>query len=74
LKGSVPRSLADAVVRDLVSLIPVIGDVFMLYEAAEALKEKEDAAAMAYLLGGGPGPALPFTHVVLYALKKRGLE
>jgi hypothetical protein len=65
-----PRDLPEAVVRDIVGLIPLLGDLFMLVEAFEAIREDKPLAAIAYILGVLPGPALPLTHVIIYYMEK----
>ena len=65
-----PRDLPEALVRDIVGLIPLLGDLFMLMEAFEAIREDKPLAALAYILGVLPGPALPLTHVIIFYVEK----
>jgi hypothetical protein len=66
----VPRDVTDAVLRELVAFIPVIGDVFCAYEVFEALKRGKTLPALAYLLSVLPGPPLPLTHLLVYVVEK----
>jgi hypothetical protein len=65
-----PRDLPEAVVREVVGFIPLLGDLFMLAEAFEAVREDKPLAALAYVLGVLPGPPLPLTHVVVFYVEK----
>lgn len=65
-----PRDLPEAVVREVVGFIPLLGDLFMLMEAFEAVREDKPLAALAYVLGVLPGPPLPLTHVVVFYVEK----
>jgi hypothetical protein len=65
-----PKDLPEALVRDIVGLIPLLGDLFMLVEAFEALREDKPLAALAYVLGVLPGPPLPLTHVIIFYVEK----
>jgi hypothetical protein len=65
-----PRDLPEAVVREVVGFIPLLGDLFMLVEAFEAVREDKPLVALAYVLGVLPGPPLPLTHVVVFYVEK----
>lgn len=68
LVDPVPSSVWDALLRDLLSDIPVLGDLFNLVEAFEALRTRKYLAAAVYLTAFLPGPALPGTHMLVYRL------
>jgi len=68
----IPRDAVEALVREVVSFIPIVGDLFMAAEAFDALREGKTEAGVAYLLGILPGPPLPLTHLVVYELYRRG--
>jgi hypothetical protein len=70
LLEATPRDLPEAVVREVVGFIPLLGDLFMLVEAFEALREDKPLTALAYILGVLPGPPLPLTHVVVFYVEK----
>jgi hypothetical protein len=65
-----PKDLPEAVVRELAGFIPILGDLFMLVEAFEAMREDKPLAALAYVLGVLPGPPLPLTHIIVYYVEK----
>jgi hypothetical protein len=75
LKGleAIPRDEADAVVRELVGMVPVLGDLFMLAEALKALSEGRTLAGLVYLVNVLPGPPLPLSHIIVYELEKKGV-
>lgn len=67
----VPKDIGEAIVRELVSLVPILGDVFAFIEFFEAIREGRYDVALAYLVGAaGPGPSLPATHIIAYFLGK----
>jgi len=74
-KEPVPKDRKDALLRDLVTSIPIIGEVLLVKEAIDAVKQKEYLAAVLYALNVLPGPTLPATHLLVYELKgkKEGL-
>ena len=67
----VPRDPGDALLRDIVSILPVVGDVLDAIELIRAVEERDLLAAIAYLLAALPGPELPLTHLLLYLLEGR---
>jgi hypothetical protein len=71
---SVPKDYADAFLREVIGFIPVIGDLFMLYEALKAFSEKKSDVGAIYLLSVLPGPPLPLTHFIVHEMKKRRSE
>jgi len=66
---AVPRTDGEAVVRELVSLIPVLGDVFLAYEAYLAFREGKAVEGLVYLVNALPGPTLPLTHLIVRRLR-----
>ena len=68
----VPKDMGDALLRDLISILPIIGDIFNFVEAIEAFRNKKTEAGLLYLLQALPGPELPLTHVIVYEMEKRG--
>jgi hypothetical protein len=70
LLEAVPKDLPEAVVRELAGFIPILGDLFMLVEAFEAIREDKPLVALAYVLGVLPGPPLPLTHLLVYYVEK----
>jgi len=70
---AVPRDLPEAVVRELISFVPVLGDIFNLVEVVEAMRQGKTMAALIYLVQVLPGPPLPLTHLIVYALEREGL-
>jgi hypothetical protein len=69
---AVPRDEADAAVRELIGMIPLLGDLFMLAEALKAFSEKKTLAGLIYLLNALPGPPLPVTHFLVMLLERMG--
>jgi len=67
----VPKDVGEALARELVSFIPVLGDLFNLVEAVEAFRAGKADVALVYLLQVLPGPPLPLTHVIAYEIGKR---
>ncbi|RLG86704.1 MAG: hypothetical protein DRO39_02520 [Thermoprotei archaeon] len=66
----IPRDIEEAIARELISFVPVIGDLFNLVEAVEAFRAGKTGAALIYLVQFLPGPPLPLTHLIAYALGK----
>jgi len=66
----VPKDIPEALIRELVSFVPILGDLFNLVEAIEALRAGKTEAALIYLVQVLPGPPLPLTHLIAYALGK----
>jgi hypothetical protein len=75
LKGldAVPRDEADAVVRELIGMVPLLGDLFMFVEALKAFSEGKTLAGLVYLVNVLPGPPLPLSHIIVYELERRGV-
>jgi hypothetical protein len=75
LKGleAVPKDEADAVVRELIGMVPLLGDLFMLVEALKAFSDGKTLAGLVYLVNALPGPPLPLTHIIVYELERRGV-
>jgi hypothetical protein len=75
LKGleAVPKDEADAVVRELIGMVPLLGDLFMLAEALKAFSEGKTLAGLVYLVNALPGPPLPLSHIIVYELERRGV-
>jgi len=71
---SVPKDYGDAFLREVIGFIPVIGDLFMLYEALKAFSEKKNDVGVIYLLSALPGPPLPLSHFIVYEMRKRRSE
>jgi hypothetical protein len=69
-KKPIPKDRKDALLRDLVTSIPAIGELLLVMEAIEAAKQKEFLAAILYILNVLPGPTLPATHLIVYELGK----
>jgi hypothetical protein len=69
---TIPRDETDAIIRELVGMVPILGDLFVLVEALKAFSEGKTTAGLVYLLNVLPGPPLPLTHVVVYELARRG--
>ena len=67
----IPKSAADAAVREVISLIPVLGDAFLLYEALKAFDAGKEMTGVIYLVNALPGPTLPFTHFITYGLREK---
>lgn len=68
----IPKDVGDAVVREAISFIPVIGDIFDAVEAIQAFREGKAEAGIIYLINFLPGPPLPLTHLLVYELSRRG--
>jgi hypothetical protein len=68
---SVPKDYADAFLREAVGFIPVIGDLFMLYEALKAFSEKKNDVGAIYLINVLPGPPIIGTHLLVMYLEKK---
>ncbi len=69
LRGHVPKSVLDAVLREAVSLIPVVGDAYLAYELKEALDKDDMLSAIAYAVAATPLPTPPLTHLIVYFLR-----
>lgn len=69
----IPRDIPEAIVRELISFVPILGDLFNLVEVLEAMRAGKTLAALIYLVQALPGPPLPFTHPIVYALERGGL-
>lgn len=69
---AVPKDESDAVVREVIGFIPIVGDLFMLLEAFKAFSEGKTLAGLIYLANLLPGPPLPATHLIVYELEKGG--
>jgi len=68
----VPKDLVEAFVREMASFIPVLGDLFNLVEAVEAFRAGKADVGLIYLVQFLPGPPLPLSHIIAYALGKGG--
>jgi len=69
----VPRTLVGAIIREMATFVPILGDLLSLIEAVEAFKANKPELGLIYLLGSaGPGPPLPLTHVIAYYIGKGG--
>jgi len=68
LVDPVPRDILEAVAREVAAFIPVLGDVFCAAEAIEAFRAGRTELGVIYLVQVLPGPPLPFTHFIAYAL------
>lgn len=66
-----PKDVGDALVRELISFIPIIGDLFNLVEFVEAARAGKAELALIYLVQVLPGPPLPLTHLIAYEVGKR---
>ena len=67
----IPRDIEEALIRELVSLVPILGDLYGFIEFIEAVREGRYDAALVYLIGvAGPGPTLPLSHVIAHLLGK----
>ena len=66
-----PKDVGDALVRELISFIPIIGDLFNLVEFVEAARAGKADLALIYLVQVLPGPPLPLTHLIAYEVGKR---
>ncbi|MCL7388704.1 MAG: hypothetical protein LZ173_02040 [Thaumarchaeota archaeon] len=69
-----PKSRIDAIIRDLVTDIPVIGDAMLIAEAISAFKNKKWIAGLVYVLNASPLPTVPLSHLVVYEMEKRKEE
>jgi hypothetical protein len=69
---AIPKDEADAVIRELVGMVPVLGDLFMLAEALRAFAEGRTVAGLVYLVNVLPGPPLPGSHLLVLELARRG--
>ena len=70
----VPKDLGEAILRELVSIIPILGDIFCLIEAFEAFRQGKTTTGLIYLVNFLPGPSLPLTHPLVYEIEKGGLK
>jgi hypothetical protein len=70
----VPKSRKEALIRDLVTSIPLLGDILLLKESIDAFKEKKYLASILYIINILPLPTLPMTHLIVYELEKEGKE
>jgi hypothetical protein len=70
----VPKDITEAVLREVVAFIPVLGDLFCLVEAFEAFRKGKTLPALMYLINFLPGPPLPVTHLLVYELERGGLK
>ena len=68
----IPGDVPEALMREAVSFIPIIGDLFNLAEAIDAMRAGKTEAGIIYLIQVLPGPPLPLTHLIVYALGRRG--
>jgi len=66
-----PESVADAIIREIVSLIPVIGDILLAYEMLGAIDNDDYLIAAIYGASALPEPTLPLTHLIVYGLRGR---
>jgi len=69
-----PKNRAEAIVRDLVTDIPVIGDALLVAEAISAFKHKKWLAGLLYLLDASPLPTIPLTHLAVYEMEQEEEE
>ena len=65
-----PKDVGDALVRELISFVPIVGDLFNLVEFVEATRAGKAELALIYLAQVLPGPPLPLTHLIAYELGK----
>jgi hypothetical protein len=70
----IPESRSEAILREVVAFIPLLGDLFCLIEASEAFRKGKTLPALMYLINFLPGPPLPITHLLVYELEKREIE
>jgi hypothetical protein len=70
----IPQSDEDALNRELISFIPIVGDAFLLSEAIEAFQKGYTAAGVIYALNFIKliGPDIVGTHLAVRELYKRG--
>jgi hypothetical protein len=75
LKGleTVPRDEADALLRELIGIVPLLGDLFMLAEALRAFSEGRTLVGLIYLANALPGPTLPLTHFLVMLMERKGV-
>ena len=66
----VPKDVGEALARELISFVPVLGDIFNLVEAIEAFRADKSDVGLIYLLQFAPGPPLPLTHLIAYEVGK----
>jgi len=66
----VPKDIPEALARELVSFVPVLGDIYCLAEAVEAFRAGKSDVGLIYLLQFAPGPPLPLTHLIAYEVGK----
>jgi hypothetical protein len=71
---AVPKDLGEALAREAVSFIPILGDVFNLAEAFEAFRQGKALAALIYLLSALPGPPFPLAHIIVHEAERRGMK
>jgi hypothetical protein len=69
-----PKSRIDAIIRDLVTDIPIFGDAMLIAEAISAFKNKKWIAGLVYILNASPLPTLPLSHLAVYEMEKRKEE
>lgn len=75
LTSPVPVDIVDALLRDLITLIPGVGDLYNIYELAALARSDvpdKELAMLFYLLDSPPGPGLPLDHVLLYLVARGG--
>jgi hypothetical protein len=70
----IPESRSEAVLRDLITSLPVVGDALLLAESIEAFKQGKVIPSILYLINILPIPTLPATHVIVYELEKQEIE
>lgn len=71
---AVPKDLSESLLRELVSLVPIAGDLFCAFEAYQAFKTGRNDVALIYLIQALPGPTLPLTHPLVYLFKRGELR
>jgi len=69
-----PKSRIDAIIRDLVTDVPILGDAMLIAEAISAFKNKKWIAGIIYVLNASPLPTLPLSHLAVYEMEKREEE
>jgi len=68
----IPKDMVEALGRELVGFVPIVGDAFCLIEAVKAFEADKGAAGALYLLSALPGPPLPpLAHLIAYSLEKK---
>ena len=65
-----PKNRAEAIVRDLITDVPLVGDALLIAEAISAFKNKKRIAGLIYLLNASPLPTIPLSHLVVYEMEK----